>query len=858
MAKTLEYTFSLQDKLGGQIEKIITASERMHAKFSKLQHQVNSVNKTFNETGRTLGALREKAAALRAEKEWIPLSNTQAIRAYSREINLLGREIEKLESRKGNKFKEWGKEVFNTIPGSQYLRNPLLGIFTTTKFASESAMKYDESMAKINLTAQLDPAGLADLKKRLTQIAVDNKTDILMAPAGFEKINAQLHDTELSLSVLDASLKGSKAGLGDLDTISATLAQTLAMVGKENLSVKEVLDTFIAAKQVGGTNFADFAGYMPGLMAGASALGMNFKEVAGTFAYMTNKGASAQQAATLIENAFSALGRTDIQKKMAGIGIPVLDEQQKMRSMVDIFKELQAAMEQQKDISKSSFLEQIGLVDNGSPVMKSAKSAFAVLTSDSTQLQTAIEGVTNSFGATERAISASKNSMQKAAEVSATFKNIGVQLGILMLPAITAGLSFLQNILNAVEPILGKITHFFSSWIEQLQAGNPLIWGLTGSLVALSAILLVNYIRTKNLMTATKEKLKWDMIQEGVTKLVAGVQWILNGAFLACPLTWIVVGFGVLVASITYCWMHCENFRKIIFTLWEAMKELGRVLWSALITPFEQILKGLGSIGEALLALVNGQFKEAATKAVTGFKEIGKGFLNGNPIGVTANVIANGDWKGVQKRGVQIGSESWAASQEKEQDAEKQPEAKGSGSQPFSLANLGIEVPSFSKNAGSNLTGDVLENHLSGDAGFTGEPDINESSRFPWDSSNSSPVIAPPGNSVNTTPYLENILSGVRKIAAAVAIPVALSAPVSAQASPFSTDPDGIQPFATAQNDPNSFGYSGYPAAGKNIQVSKICDQLVFRIENGDGNGIESIKTEIINVLNEICDGYSA
>lgn len=242
------------------------------------------------------------------------------------------------------------------------------------------------------------------------------------------------------------------------------------------------------------------------------------------------------------------------------------------------------------------------------------------------------------------------------------------------------------------------------------------------------------------------------MIQEGVTKLVAGVQWILNGAFLACPLTWIVVGFGVLVGVILYCWNKFERFRQVVFTLWEAMKELGRVLWSALITPFEQILKGLGSIGEALLALVNRQFKEAATKAVTGFKEIGKGFLNGNPIGVTANVIANGDWKGVQKRGVQKGSESWAASQEKEPDTGKQPEAKGSGSQPFSLANQGIEVPSFSKNAGSDLTGDVLENPLSGDAGFTGEPDINESARFPWDSSNSSPVIAPPGNSVNTIP----------------------------------------------------------------------------------------------------------
>ena len=94
MANTLEYIFSLQDKVSAKIGNITVTSEKMLGKFADLEKKTVSVNRTFGETGRTLGSLREKIALLQAEREWIPAENIEGIRAYNREMKKLTKEKE--------------------------------------------------------------------------------------------------------------------------------------------------------------------------------------------------------------------------------------------------------------------------------------------------------------------------------------------------------------------------------------------------------------------------------------------------------------------------------------------------------------------------------------------------------------------------------------------------------------------------------------------------------------------------------------------------------------------------------------------------------------------------------------------
>lgn len=45
------------------------------------------------------------------------------------------------------------------------------------------------------------------------------------------------------------------------------------------------------------------------------------------------------------------------------------------------------------------------------------------------------------------------------------------------------------------------------------------------------------------------------------SKAAAAGQWLLNGAFLACPLTWIVLAVGAFIGAMVYLYKTCEPVR---------------------------------------------------------------------------------------------------------------------------------------------------------------------------------------------------------------------------------------------------------------------------------------------------------
>lgn len=889
MANKIEYIFSLRDQISARLGSITATSDRTVAALSGVQDKVRSADSVCRDTGRTLGSLKMKIDALQAEREWIPADNIPAIREYNREIARLTDEIEELETAAGGgKFKKWASEAFDAIPGAGLLKNPLVTGITAVGAAGMAGMSFDENMAQVNITAQLDEAGLDDLKKRLKQIAVENKTDVQVTPVGFEAINSQVNDVDLSLSILDAALKGSKAGFTDLDTVSAALAQTLSIVGKENTTAQEVLDTFFAAKRVGAGEFADFARYMPNLIAGADNLGIAYKEVAGTFAYMTGKGQSAERAATLMENAFSVLGRVDVRDKLAKAGVDVFDDTGKIRSVVDIFTDLEGVLGRMNDEQKSSFLEKAGLVD------KEAKSAFAVLTSDIGKLKESMNDVANSAGETDTALEYSANSMQKATEVWNRFKNIGTEVGELTLPVISAGLTVAGAVLAGVSSVLEVVIGFFSGWYSQIQEGNPIVVGLTTTLGILTAAMALNYAWTQKAVVIGGIKKVLDISQTAITGGLTAAQWALNAAFAASPIGWVAVAIGTVITAVTYCWQKFEGFRMVILGTWEVIKEFGRTLLDSIVKPFKQVLSGIGGVCSAIVSMLKGNFKEAAGLAKEGFKDIGEGVLGANPVSAVYNTLQKGNYSAAWEKGKQAGRDSWAASQEaNDADAANRliPEM------PDTVTTPAAAVPDF----------DALMKKMSATKGKTGakkqaalrlddEPvtaNLGESAEYTAATRKLEPVMIPMkvaapvvqtapaagrAGALNSTPapgtriddstqtydagesnYLADIMQNVRKIAAAVAVPVILASAPNVQAmdipTPERSDAYNVENIRETNNRFTTDNSRTYNDSGRSVQVAKVCDEIVIHVANTDRKGIDTIRREIMNVLEELGEG---
>ncbi|WP_072530128.1 phage tail tape measure protein [Bacteroides ilei] len=879
MANKIEYIFSLRDQISARLGSITATSDRTVAALSGVQDKVRSADSVCRDTGRTLGSLKMKIDALQAEREWIPADNIPAIREYNREIARLTDEIEELETAAGGgKFKKWASEAFDAIPGAGLLKNPLVTGITAVGAAGMAGMSFDENMAQVNITAQLDEAGLDDLKKRLKQIAAENKTDVQVTPVGFEAINSQVNDVDLSLSILDAALKGSKAGFTDLDTVSAALAQTLSIVGKENTTAQEVLDTFFAAKRVGAGEFADFARYMPNLIAGADNLGIAYKEVAGTFAYMTGKGQSAERAATLMENAFSVLGRVDVRDKLAKAGVDVFDDTGKIRSVVDIFTDLEGVLGRMNDEQKSSFLEKAGLVD------KEAKSAFAVLTSDIGKLKESMNDVANSAGETDTALGYSANSMQKATEVWNQFKNIGTEVGELTLPVISAGLTVAGAVLAGVSSVLEVVIGFFSGWYSLIQEGNPIVVGFTTTLGILTAAMALNYAWTQKAVVIGGIKKVMDIAQTAVTGGLTAAQWALNAAFAASPIGWVAVAIGAVITAVTYCWQKFEGFRVVILGTWEVIKEFGRTLLDSIVKPFKQVLSGIGGVCSAIVSMLKGNFKEAAGLAKEGFKDIGEGVLGANPVSAVYNTLQKGNYSAAWEKGKQAGKGSWAASQEtNDADAASQltPEMpdvvkimpEKIKKTDFDSLMAKLDTTGKKKKSKTLRLDDNIKN-LNASAEYTAITRKLEPANVtavPVSGSMGKPIpmtISSASTKVDDstqtydageTNYLADIMQNVRKIAAAVAVPGMLASAPNVQAmdipTPGRSDAYNVENIRETNNQFTTDNSRTYNDSGRSVQVAKVCDEIVIHVANTDQKGIDTIRREIMNVLEELGEG---
>lgn len=187
------------------------------------------------------------------------------------------------------------------------------------------------------------------------------------------------------------------------------------------------------------------------------------------------------------------------------------------------------------------------------------------------------------------------------------FGQITEEIGKSFLPMVEV---MKNSIVSNIEPTKKWITENKSLIVNVLKIGTALL--------AVAAVIKVFVFATNMVMGAIKV---YKAISS-VIKLVTTAQWALNAAFLANPVTWVVVGITALVAIIAVAWKKFAGFRAIVKTSWEVIKEFGAILKDYVIDRIKGVISGLGSIGKAIALLFKGKFSEAGKVAVSGIKDL--------------------------------------------------------------------------------------------------------------------------------------------------------------------------------------------------------------------------------------------
>ena len=208
---------------------------------------------------------------------------------------------------------------------------------------------------------------------------------------------------------------------------------------------------------------------------------------------------------------------------------------------------------------------------------------------------------------------------QTAAGKFATVKDIVIQQAVdiygKLQPLISKILDLLIKIVPVISSGIMKVIHGIGHVIDfvlrfKTEIGYlAAVIGVAAVVFNAHAIAMTTYATIMGIVTAA-------------TRIWTGVQWLLNVAMSANPIGLIIIGIAALVAAVVYCWNKFAGFRAFILTMWDTLKGFGNIIKEYVINRFNEMLSGLGKLGEALRKLFTGDFKGAASAATEGFKKL--------------------------------------------------------------------------------------------------------------------------------------------------------------------------------------------------------------------------------------------
>ena len=447
----------------------------------------------------------------------------------------------------GSKLKKFGKSV--TDIGSKMSRFSV-PLAIAGGVAIKMGADFDKSMTKIKSLVGIAGDEVDKMGDQARQMAIaTGKSSKEAADALFFITSAGLSGSE-AMDVLNASLKASAVGLGDVTQVADAATSAMNAYGSDTLSASAATDVLVAAVREGKLSSEELAGSIGQVIPIASNMGVTFNEVGATMAAMSRTGTNAATASMQLKNILMSINKPskEAADTLAEMGLSAsalkakISEEGLLATLMLLKEEFgQNADAQAKVFGNSRAL--MGVMDLLGKGIDSTTEIFG-------KMENVLGDTQNAFDEYEKSLSGRLNKSLNATKES--FAKMGEIL--------------LQNLLPVIETFAGFITNLFNKFNELDGTTQKIIIGFGLLVTAIGPILLA----VGSIISILP------ILGTGLATLSSGLL-ILKGGFIKLTIAMMAnpfVAVGTAVVALTGFLVTMANKMAPLISKWETFKNI--------------------------------------------------------------------------------------------------------------------------------------------------------------------------------------------------------------------------------------------------------------------------------------------
>lgn len=624
---------------------------------------------------------------------------------------------------------------------------------------------FEQSMADLSSITGIVGDELQDLGKVARQTGKDSGLGAQQAANAFALLASQIQVDKIGMEGLKVLQQNTitlshAAGMSMNDAATA-LAGTINQFGLQAAEANRVINVLAAGSKYGAAEIVDLSQSFKVVGAAASAAGLTVEDTAGAIEVLSKNNLKGAEAGTALRNIMLKMQTT--------LGVDF-----RKNSFSDALDALKPKLTDATYLSKVFGMENV------------AAAQFLIKNADAVAEMTA--QVTDTNVAQEQAAIRTDTVQQMMTRCQARIDDL--KIGFFELTGSVGGYATIiaQQAVTVAQllPLLGLFAKAigFVTNAEKLQA----LW--TGTVSAATTV--------------------W-----------TGVQWALNAALWANPITWIVAGITALIAIIVVCVTKVQGWGKQWDSIVNFMKLTGKLFVETIKYEFSTMVNGI-MIGLDYIKLGWYKFKNAVGLGDSSENEAMIAKISGD-IDNRKQAIVDGA-KNLKNLAQDAGNAltwelSWKGGKEAAPRGDTPIVADGTpGGTSTPRAKTPVHID-FTQ-AGTKSGKKILDlNKI--------VPDMKGTAAYTAIASRLSAVKMP----------------SMASAAAALAMPVTVAATSLPQSGAVAPTP--------AELAYNSSRHGS-------VSMGKFCDKIEIHIANADGKGYEQIEEEVVEVLKKVMDNYEA